>query len=136
MYLVSSRVLKSFQVVFGNFFLTTISLYINETKSVYYGAVEAIIVSIYCVWAWKNGWTKAPTDASLWQVLTTSYEVKTIDEVEQPQDDGVQVPSLKVSENTDEKEAWDYVDYGDAEVTKPQADTKEASDSKKWYSFV
>ena len=27
-----------------------------------YGLVEAIIISIYCIWAWKSGWTKAPAD--------------------------------------------------------------------------
>ena len=27
-----------------------------------YGIVEAIIIGIYCVWAWKAGWTKAPAD--------------------------------------------------------------------------
>lgn len=25
--------------------------------------------------AWKAGWTKAPADASLWNVILTSYEV-------------------------------------------------------------
>jgi predicted Na+-dependent transporter len=27
-----------------------------------YGMVEAILISLYCIWAWKAGWTKAPAD--------------------------------------------------------------------------
>jgi len=40
-----------------------------------YGIVEGLFIGTYCVWAWKNGWTKAPADAPLWKVLVTSYEV-------------------------------------------------------------
>jgi predicted Na+-dependent transporter len=28
----------------------------------FYGVVEAVIIGIYCLWAWKVGWTKAPAD--------------------------------------------------------------------------
>jgi predicted Na+-dependent transporter len=28
----------------------------------FYGVVEAIIIGVYCLWAWKVGWTKAPAD--------------------------------------------------------------------------
>ena len=28
----------------------------------FYGFIEAIIIGIYCIWAWKAGWTKAPRD--------------------------------------------------------------------------
>lgn len=41
----------------------------------YYGAVEAVVVGLYCVVAWKVGWTKAPANASIWTVIVTSYEV-------------------------------------------------------------
>lgn len=27
-----------------------------------YGMVEAILICLYCIWAWKAGWTKAPPD--------------------------------------------------------------------------
>jgi predicted Na+-dependent transporter len=27
-----------------------------------YGMVEAILICLYCIWAWKAGWTKAPAD--------------------------------------------------------------------------
>lgn len=41
----------------------------------YYGIVEAVFVGLYCVVAWKIGWTKAPASAKLWEVLFRSYEV-------------------------------------------------------------
>jgi hypothetical protein len=43
----------------------------------FYGVCEAIFVGSYCVIAWKMGWSKAPANAPLWQVITTSYEVLT-----------------------------------------------------------
>jgi predicted Na+-dependent transporter len=41
----------------------------------FYGVVEAVFVGIYCVAAWKCGWSKAPANAPLWKVLWESYEV-------------------------------------------------------------
>jgi predicted Na+-dependent transporter len=48
----------------------------------YYGIVEAVILLIYCVGAWKAAWTKAPADVSFWQMITTSYEILVIEKVE------------------------------------------------------
>jgi predicted Na+-dependent transporter len=28
----------------------------------FYGIVEAVVIGLYCIWAWKAGWTKAPPD--------------------------------------------------------------------------
>jgi predicted Na+-dependent transporter len=28
----------------------------------FYGIIEAVIIGFYCLWAWKAGWTKAPSD--------------------------------------------------------------------------
>ena len=39
-----------------------------------YGAMEAVVIVVYCLWAWKAGWTKAPPDEHLWTVLSQSYE--------------------------------------------------------------
>jgi hypothetical protein len=41
----------------------------------FYGLMEAVILGIYCIGAWKLGWTKAPRDAPIWKVISTSYEV-------------------------------------------------------------
>lgn len=43
----------------------------------FYGITEMIIISIYCILAWKSDWTKASPDDSLFTVLTKSYEVST-----------------------------------------------------------
>ena len=40
-----------------------------------YGMVEAVIIGLYCVWAWKVGWTKAPKDENICIVVTKTYEV-------------------------------------------------------------
>ena len=55
---------------------------------VYYGIVEAIILSIYCICAWKMGWTKAPKDESFWVVITSTYEVEGDNS---PDDSGVEM---------------------------------------------
>eukprot|EP00957_Ditylum_brightwellii_P071850 5461044-Ditylum_brightwellii.AAC.1 len=41
----------------------------------FYGLVEALVLGVYCLIAWKLGWTKAPSDDPIWKVLATSYEV-------------------------------------------------------------
>ncbi len=41
----------------------------------YYGLLEAVILGIYCIGAWKLGWTKAPPNAPFCHVIATSYEV-------------------------------------------------------------
>jgi predicted Na+-dependent transporter len=41
----------------------------------FYGLVEAVIIAIYCVWAWKVGWTKAPANEKICVVVTHTYEV-------------------------------------------------------------
>ena len=41
----------------------------------FYGLVEAIAIGLYCIWAWKMGWTKAPPTDRLWKVMFTTYEV-------------------------------------------------------------
>lgn len=120
--------------------LTLLSLCLYSSK-VYYGFVEAIVVSLYCIWAFKNGWSKAPHDVTLWKALTTSYEVKTIEDAEQPQGDGIHVPSInvKVEEDNNNKDAWDYVDYGDAEVGQPSAQPKKKepnTTSGGWFNFM
>jgi len=42
----------------------------------FYGMVEAILICLYCIWAWKAGWTKAPADEKLCVVMIKTYEVR------------------------------------------------------------
>ena len=41
----------------------------------FYGMVEMLFIGIYCVVAWKAGWTKAPPSEPFWKTLSCSYEV-------------------------------------------------------------
>lgn len=104
---------------------------------VYYGFVEAVVVSLYCYWAWKNGWTKAPTDITLWKALTTSYEVVSLDEA-QSSGSAIQLPPSKPGSTKTETGDWDYVEYGDAVKTdKPEQKANATEEPKKdggWFS--
>ena len=40
----------------------------------FYAVTEIVLISLFCLGAWKMGWTKAPTDANICQVFFTSYE--------------------------------------------------------------
>ena len=62
-----------------------------------YGMAEIFFISIYCLVAWKSGWTKAPANESICKVIATSYEVGAVDDAS---DDG--------------KESRTSVDGGDA----------------------
>lgn len=46
----------------------------------FYGIVEAVVIGLYCVWAWKVGWTKAPKDEKLCVVISKTYELEDEDE--------------------------------------------------------
>lgn len=39
-----------------------------------YGLLEATCIPIYCIAAWRLGWTKAPPGEALWTVIANSYE--------------------------------------------------------------
>lgn len=40
-----------------------------------YGIIEAVLIGLFCVICWKGGWSKAPADAPIWNVISVSYEV-------------------------------------------------------------
>lgn len=62
---------------------------------VFYGFVEAFILGLYCILAWKFGWTKAPIDASFWTIISTSYEV---DQAEKDHFESIEVSLRGVGE--------------------------------------
>jgi len=72
----------------------------------YYGLVEAAILGVYCLIAWKCNWTKAPSDAPICHVLAMSYEVlrvekQSLESVEvQLADDNISCESLSENEDT------------------------------------
>ncbi|KAL7521784.1 hypothetical protein ACHAWX_006989 [Stephanocyclus meneghinianus] len=42
----------------------------------FYGVMEAVVLGVYCIVAWKCGWTKAPRDDKFWVMIMTTYEVE------------------------------------------------------------
>lgn len=42
----------------------------------FYGLLEMIILGLYCLLAWKLGWTKAPANEKICVVLTKSFEIE------------------------------------------------------------
>jgi predicted Na+-dependent transporter len=41
-----------------------------------YGIADAVLVFLYCLYAWKAGWTKAPASENICVVISKSYEIK------------------------------------------------------------
>mmetsp|Transcript_8199 Transcript_8199/g.22745 ORF Transcript_8199/g.22745 Transcript_8199/m.22745 type:complete len:627 (+) Transcript_8199:293-2173(+) len=41
----------------------------------FYGVVEAVAICLYCFWAWKVGWTKAPANERFCTIVSKTYEV-------------------------------------------------------------
>jgi Sodium Bile acid symporter family len=96
----------------------------------FYGLVEAVLVGIYCLVAWKVlGWSKAPKDVSLWKALTTSYEVLALDE-----DEDMVIVSKKdveMTEKDSEKEDDEDFHYVDMAETEKDNDEKVKEDDEK-----
>lgn len=56
----------------------------------FYGLVEAVAIGLYCVSAWKSGWTKAPANEHFCFVVSNTYENESLEEnskKENPNDD-------------------------------------------------
>ena len=104
----------------------------------FYGLVEAVLLAIYCVVAWKIGWTKAPKNVSVWKAISTSYEI-----VESEKNDAIiQPPEQELSSNTmptkdeNEEEGGDddgfhYVQHSDAEPPGDEEAPEERIDESK-----
>lgn len=71
---------------------------LNEAMGVpfFYGLCEAFFVGTYCICCWKAGWSKAPANAPIWNILYVSYEVL---EVEMREIDEIEV-SMSMSESS------------------------------------
>ncbi len=66
----------------------------------FYGIVEAVVIAIYCVWAWKANYTKAPANEKLCVVISKTYEVEDDSPVETDDELDLEEPS---EENNDNK---------------------------------
>lgn len=66
-----------------------------------YGILEALVITVYCVTAWKMGWTKAPVDENFCVILATTYEVSDEEVQQGPNDDVLEVAEEGVSGPSD-----------------------------------
>ena len=82
----------------------------------YYGLVEAFVLGLYCIGAWKAGWTKAPTHVSLWRSISTSYEIKIVEKVENEE------TVIRDANDAEQVHGFHYVQHTD---TKPENDVEE-----------
>lgn len=107
----------------------------------FYGLVEAVLLGIYCVVAWKIGWTKAPKNISIWTALSTSYEIVV---QEQKDKDGTILADQELSSNTlptntddendndgDGDDGFHYVKHEDAEPSDEEAPKERIQDDVK-----
>lgn len=62
----------------------------------FYGILEAVVLGIYCIVAWKLGWTKAPSNENICVVIGKSYEVE---------EDSATLPQHESSESKNEEES-------------------------------
>jgi len=60
-----------------------LSMYSNKEEEalavgvpLYYAFVEVVVLAIFCLWAWKAGWTYAPKDANLFKVIWSTFQEK------------------------------------------------------------
>jgi hypothetical protein len=70
----------------------------------FYGIIEAVVIGIYCVWAWKVGWTKAPADENICVVISKTYEV---DDDEEDDEDGEGDGEVKPEEDKTSPDQFD-----------------------------
>jgi len=97
----------------------------------FYGVVEAVILGIYCIGAWKFGWTKAPSDAPFWKIIATSYEVlfaeqKELDEIEIKVSDSDDAMEDQLSEDGNVLTTYFYMG-GDKEEPKEPSGIQESA---------
>jgi predicted Na+-dependent transporter len=96
---------------------------------VFWGISEAVLISGYCIWAWQAGWTRAPVDIVLWEVLTTSYEANqsppsSARQLQVPASTRhIQRPESARGIQLSDGDGWDYVEHCDADAKEPDSGT-------------
>ena len=69
----------------------------------YYGGVEMLVLGLYCIFAWKFGWTKAPKDESICVVVAKSYEVEIDNGEDRGDEENSQGPTQEGAADTIDK---------------------------------
>eukprot|EP01083_Nonionella_stella_P274866 933324_1 len=67
----------------------------------FYGLVEIGVLGIYCVLAWKIGWTKAPKEENMCIILTKTYEISEDEEKGEAEYDNADMESQRQKSSSD-----------------------------------
>jgi len=67
----------------------------------FYGLVEMGVLGIYCVLAWKIGWTKAPKEENMCIILTKTYEISEDEEKGEAEYDNADMESQRQKSSSD-----------------------------------
>ena len=90
----------------------------------FYGLMEAVVLALYCLGAWKLGWTKAPRNVNFCTMLLTAYEVDDDDESIQSPTPDQSVYEVDVelrTARTPEVDRSDSVDTWSSQVSSARA---------------
>lgn len=88
--------------------------------ALFYGLSEAVVLAIYCLAAWKFGWTKAPKDEFICLTLTKSYEIEA-EEIEEMREESNQQRDLERDSNDDEQ--YDNFEANDSTMSQSGLDS-------------
>lgn len=78
----------------------------------FYGFIEGVFILIYCLGAWKAGWTKAPADVSFTTMIITNYEVLATEEHDER--------AHAVAAADKDMDDYYMIDYNDAKASEVQ----------------
>jgi predicted Na+-dependent transporter len=92
----------------------------------FYGVIEGLFVGVYCLFAWKMGWTKAPSDEKLCVVISKNYQVKAEDEDETLEEELPKswVKRLFIPKKVEAEYARNSPDMDQTEATKMDVSSK------------
>ena len=82
--------------------------------ALFYGLSEAVVLAVYCLVAWKLGWTKAPKDEFICLTLTKSYEIEA-EQIEETREESNQQRDLE-RDSTNGDEQYDNFESNDAAI--------------------
>mmetsp|Transcript_3158 Transcript_3158/g.3029 ORF Transcript_3158/g.3029 Transcript_3158/m.3029 type:complete len:490 (-) Transcript_3158:59-1528(-) len=99
----------------------------------FYGILEAVLLALYCLLAWKLGWTRAPADEKLCVILAKTYEV--VENNNNNNDDTTQIikssdPNndiiIELPQDIEHATKEDYIDH-DTTTTTPKSAADDTS---------
>ena len=91
-----------------------------------YGIIEAVVLGIYCLAAWKLGWTKAPREEKFCVVLTKTFE---IEDTEGENESMASIEDQDVIESMDMVCSMDRTKTSDSEIEEGKGASRDRFES-------